>query len=77
MDSIYDLPLPPPPEALPLPEDTGGTVVEEPAVEVLTTETEAGYIREGDVASAASVNRYETKKRSSDPILISFRCCVE
>ncbi|XP_029689354.1 voltage-dependent L-type calcium channel subunit alpha-1D [Takifugu rubripes] len=58
VDSINDLPLPPPPEVLPLPEDTSGVVVEEPAVEVLTTETEAGYSREGDDASAASVNRY-------------------
>lgn len=71
MDSISDLPLPPPPEVLPLPEDTSGAVVEEPAVEVLTTEIEVGYSREGDDASAASVNRYETKKQSFDPILIS------
>lgn len=62
MDSICDLPPPPPPEVLPPPEDTSGALVEEPAVEVLTTETEAGYSREGDDASAASVNRYETKK---------------
>lgn len=49
----------------PLPEETGGAVVEEPAVEAFTTEPEAGYSHEDVVESAASVDRYETTIRSS------------
>lgn len=67
VDSICDLPLPPPPEMSPLPEETGGAVVGEPAVEASTTEPEAGYSHEDVVESAAAADRCETTIRSSRP----------
>lgn len=63
MDSISELPLPPPPEMSPLPEETcvRDAAAEEPAVEAPPAAAVTGYGYEGDAATAASANGYETE----------------
>lgn len=62
VDSICELPLPPPPEMAPPPvtappPETAEVVVEEPAVAAATAGAEQVYSCEGDFASLASVDR--------------------